>query len=1095
MRRLACVAAAWFLAGCGSGSADIGVVKTEVVPEATQEEVEPEAAAPDLVAEEELPVDPEVLELPEVEEEVIGPACAPGEGCFLDPCTDNTGCDSGWCVEHMGDGVCTTTCQEECPAGWACKLTGSGGPDVVSVCVSNYANLCRPCAASADCKSTGGAEDACVAYGQQGSFCGGACKASKECPWGFSCKPVASVDGAESMQCVADAGECPCTAKSAALGLSTPCAMSNDYGTCAGLRTCTADGLGDCTAPDPAAEACNGQDEDCDGQTDEPNLVGGDYVNVCDDGNECTTDTCAGADGCVNTVLDAGSCDDADPCTVADHCVAGACLGDPVNCDDENPCTDNVCTPTGGCLYPPVAGECDDAEPCTLGDHCSAGACVGQAVSCDCESDADCKVLEDGDVCNGKLVCDTAKVPFVCVVDPDTVVSCPEPAGPDAVCLASACDPKSGICSFVPANGGMACVDPDACTVKETCADGKCGGGVALNCNDGNPCTDDACDPQSGCVHTDNAAACSDGNVCTVSDACAAGDCVAGAPLACDDGNACNGKETCDPAVGCVAGKALACDDGAACNGTETCDPAAGCVPGLPVVCDDGNPCTLDSCDENKGCVHAALTGAECDDANACTAKDTCSKEGKCLPGTAVVCDDGNVCTTDSCSPSAGCIYAMNSVACDDGSICTIGDHCSLGVCIWSEKLTCDDGNSCTDDSCAPKAGCQFVPNQTACSDGNACTLNDTCAAAWCKPGKPADCDDKNPCTDDSCDPVVGCVHTANTLPCTDGSACTVGDTCKLGQCVPGPAPDCADGNVCTNDSCAPATGCVHENNAAACNDGNACTLNDVCSGGQCTSSGKLNCDDGNACTQDSCLPATGCDHAALTGPSCTDNSLCTNGDLCQAGQCVPGPKLDCGDGNQCTTDGCDPLLGCTHAPVSPCCGNGVLEPGEQCDDGNLVGGDGCEANCTKPSKLIPGNTAMVVERQGFKIQCKEWSGNQCNEVWFSVPPAAFTILAPCGVDDKTSLRPVWHGDVQAQCKTLCWIATGSNTCVSATSVVKTGTATGWMYGGASYSPSCDSEGRQYSEIDVPTVGKQVWSFDKVTWSRNGNFSGYQCQW
>jgi cysteine-rich repeat protein len=27
-------------------------------------------------------------------------------------------------------------------------------------------------------------------------------------------------------------------------------------------------------------------------------------------------------------------------------------------------------------------------------------------------------------------------------------------------------------------------------------------------------------------------------------------------------------------------------------------------------------------------------------------------------------------------------------------------------------------------------------------------------------------------------------------------------------------------------------------------------------------------------------------------------------------------------------------------------CGNGILDPGEQCDDGNLINGDGCSATC-----------------------------------------------------------------------------------------------------------------------------------------------------
>ena len=33
--------------------------------------------------------------------------------------------------------------------------------------------------------------------------------------------------------------------------------------------------------------------------------------------------------------------------------------------------------------------------------------------------------------------------------------------------------------------------------------------------------------------------------------------------------------------------------------------------------------------------------------------------------------------------------------------------------------------------------------------------------------------------------------------------------------------------------------------------------------------------------------------------------------------------------------------------PVFPPCGDGVLNPGEQCDDSNVIDGDGCDSNCT----------------------------------------------------------------------------------------------------------------------------------------------------
>ena len=82
-----------------------------------------------------------------------------------------------------------------------------------------------------------------------------------------------------------------------------------------------------------------------------------------------------------------------------------------------------------------------------------------------------------------------------------------------------------------------------------------------------------------------------------------------------------------------------------------------------------------------------------------------------------------------------------------------------------------------------------------------------------CVPDAPLQCMDGNPCTDDTCDPVVGCVHVNNTAPCDDGNSCTTGDTCSGGTCRPGGPTNCDDGNCCTIDGCNPATGCVHTTN------------------------------------------------------------------------------------------------------------------------------------------------------------------------------------------------------------------------------------------------------------------------------------------
>ena len=53
-------------------------------------------------------------------------------------------------------------------------------------------------------------------------------------------------------------------------GQMMPCEVTNSFGTCLGTVTCQPPmGFGACSARTPAAELCNGRDDDCDGMTDE----------------------------------------------------------------------------------------------------------------------------------------------------------------------------------------------------------------------------------------------------------------------------------------------------------------------------------------------------------------------------------------------------------------------------------------------------------------------------------------------------------------------------------------------------------------------------------------------------------------------------------------------------------------------------------------------------------------------------------------------------------------------------------------------------------------------------------------------------------
>jgi uncharacterized membrane protein len=269
----------------------------------------------------------------------------------------------------------------------------------------------------------------------------------------------------------------------------------------------------------------------------------------------------------------------------------------------------------------------------------------------------------------------------------------------------------------------------------------------------------------------------------------------------------------------------------------------------------------------------------------------------------------------------------LNNTTCDDGDPCTTGDFYSGDRCSGI-PINCEDRNACTNDTCEPSTG---QCNHTRIS-----------------------CDDGNPCTDDSCNLFSGCENTPRSGSCDDGNACTATDTCSEGRCLGRPV-NCDDGNVCTNDSCDPFKGCVNMPHSGSCDDGNACTTGDTCSGGDC--SGKpLSCDDGNVCTDDSCDPFKGCMNPP-NAQSCDDGDASTMNDTCMGGICSGQPK-DCDDHNPCTSDHLDSAAGCLHTPLvdgaactsdantctdDVCSGGKCTHARKSCDDGNVCTDDSCD--------------------------------------------------------------------------------------------------------------------------------------------------------
>jgi hypothetical protein len=135
-------------------------------------------------------------------------------------------------------------------------------------------------------------------------------------------------------------------------------------------------------------------------------------------------------------------------------------------------------------IAPTVPPPCNDNSPCTV-DRCVTSGGVARCANTPVPSGSSC---EDSNVCNGAEVCSAT-----------------------GQCLPG-----------TPLSAGTSCGDGNACNGDETCNGiGTCVPGTPPVVSDGNPCTVDACDTETGASHIPLP----DGTVCANSGECSGGVC------------------------------------------------------------------------------------------------------------------------------------------------------------------------------------------------------------------------------------------------------------------------------------------------------------------------------------------------------------------------------------------------------------------------------------------------------------------------------------------------------------------------------------------------------------------------------------------
>ena len=330
---------------------------------------------------------------------------------------------------------------------------------------------------------------------------------------------------------------------------------------------------------------------------------------------------------------------------------------------------------------------------------------------------------------------------------------------PENQCLFGADDsacPEGGRCD--PFEGCVQSVTCEDTCFGDMCHTARCDGDrcvlePSLSCDDGDPCTDDRCDPETGCVTEPamNGTSCSDGMFCNGAEVCTDGVCGASPPCPAD----------CDPVAGRCVGCVLDIDCGSPyndppppCSFADTCDESA------PRIIMRHTPrCEADECTEDV----AMVPGPACTrDTDGVSCGVTMDSAWTCVP------PPSNACAASGTREVTRTTFVCEAGACASNSFpFTISGSCSTGI-MDGDVCAGDDSWICCGETCV----------NTRFSEANC----GGCALA-CNTASSYECDQLNP---------AGGGGYGN-CECGTTADCPSGFTCDHSRCV---CPEGASGDA-----------------------------------------------------------------------------------------------------------------------------------------------------------------------------------------------------------------------------------------------------------------------------------------------------------